>query len=549
MKKNFNELFFDEKDSNFNVFLERLGFVQGLLSSSMSKGYSYFGEPNFEKEKLKKYEYLSNEGRDSSEVMRGLVDSLNGQLRWNSQSVLHNINPPVAIDATVAACVANLYNPNPLWDFVSSGSQEMEKQVVRQICRVIEWDEEADGVFTFGGKGCLTYAVKLGLNRAIKGNAIRGLISTTDKTPIVLASEESHYSLDTVCSLLGIGVENCVRIPTDKYGNIDIDEFEYVYNKYVEKGYPIAAIVINGGNTLNNSADDLEQLMPIILSRKDELGYIPYIHYDMVITWAWLFFKQYDFEENRLNLEQYVLEKIQKLTIIISSCKYADSVGIDFHKTGFTPYISSLFITNNGAELHSIFKSEIERLPRQDYGNNFVQHHMIEHSRTANAIFSAWTSLQVLGIEGFQYYIGNLMTVAETFRRELSKLGFECVNMFSLGFAGAFIPRYKGHTIDELMKYDDFEEINNYVYQLFEYFYKGEHDFNKYVLGFLPQCMDSESGKPISGIRVFPMSAHITSEKALEICKDLGELKHIFDKEYEKGELYAIKLRPKHVPK
>lgn len=546
----FDKHFLTEDDGNFEVLVNQLNYVHRLLSERMSNGFSYFGQPQFNAKLLENFEHIPLCGRETDAVMRGLVDTLTGQLRWNANAVLHNINPPAAIDAIAAACIANIYNPNPLWDFVSSGSQEMEKQVVRQISRLVGWDEEAsDGVFTFGGKGCLTYAVKLGLNRAVPENALRGLVSAAGKEPAVISSNESHYSLDTVCSLLGIGTANSIRIPTDAYGSINVHEFAAVYNDLVDEGRPIAAIIVNGGNTLNNSADDLLKLLPIITAREKELGYLPYIHYDMVITWAWLFFQQYNDEANPLGIEADVLSRIRKLSDSTAACRYADSVGIDFHKTGFTPYISSLFVTRNGAALHSIFKPSIQRLERKDYGNNFLQHHTIEHSRTSGAIFSAWAALQGIGVEGFQYYIANLMTVAAVFRRELCGQGFECLNPFSLAFAGAFFPSYRGLSFAEVQAMASTEEVNNYVYRLFEFFYRGDHLYSKYVLGFLPQCGRNHSGMPISGLRVFPMSSSITPERAAKISKELGELKAAFDGTYVFGITESIGSRPAHVPK
>lgn len=547
---NFNKHFLEEDDGNFEVLVEQLDYVHHLLSERMSNGFSYFGQPQFDAKLLKNFENIPFHGRETNEVMGGLADALTGQLRWNANSVLHNINPPASIDAIAAACIANIYNPNPLWDFVSSGSQEMEKQVVRQMSRLIGWEEEeADGVFTFGGKGCLTYAVKLGINRAVPGNALCGLVSATRKEPVVISSDESHYSLDTVCSLLGIGTVNSIRIPTDEYGAIRTYEFASVYNKLVDEGHPIAAIIVNGGNTLNNSSDDLAKMLPIIVAREADLGYRPYIHYDMVITWAWLFFQQYDDKVNVLGIETDVLARIRKLSDLVATCRHADSVGIDFHKTGFTPYISSLFVTRTGAALHSIFKPSIQRLERKDYGNNFLQHHTIEHSRTSGSIFSAWAALQSIGVEGFQYYIANLMTVAAAFRRELSKQGFECLNPFSMAFAGSFFPIYQGMLFDEVQTMTSTEEVNNYVYRLFEFFYKGDHEYSKYVLGFLPQCGKNHSGKPISGLRVFPMSASITPEKAVEISKELGKMKATFDGSYDFGNIEVIESQPTHVPK
>ena len=93
------------------------------------------------------------------------------------------------------------------------------------------------------------------------------------------------------------------------------------------------------------------------------------------------------------------------------------------------------------------------------------------------------------------------------------------------------------------------EQVNNYVYRLFEFFYKGNHEYSKYVLGFLPQCCKSQFGEPISGLRIFPMSTSITPKKAEKISKELGEMKAVFDENYEFCNMEIIKSKPIHVPK
>lgn len=551
--ENLRSRFLKEDESNIGEIFELVNKTCQKFNQKPIKGNTYINQPYFNQSELDGFEEIPQKGLKSEEVMDGIVRVMNGQIKWNSSSVLHNINPPACLETIASSCVANIYNPNPLWDFVSSGSQEMEKQVIRQISRLIGWNESnSDGVFTFGGKGCLTYAVKLGLNRALKANAKKGVFSVAQKPPVVIASAESHYSIDTVCSLLGIGTDYCIRVKVNKFGEMDIDDFRKKFNELVDNGNPIAAIIIDGGNTLNNSVDNIEDVIKIVEKRKRDINYKPYIHFDMVIGWAWLFYKGYDFNSNELKLNAEALTKIRDMTNKIVKCELADSVGLDFHKIGFTPYISSLFIVKDKAELHSIFKESLNIECRKNYGNNFLQHHMIEHSRTSDSIFSAWTALQSIGIEGFRKYIANLISVANVFRNEMPKYDFECLNEYSLAFATAFFPKYNKYSIEDIKngKFDgNVEEVNNYVYNLFEYIYKGEHQYNKYVLGFLPKCEITISEQPISGLRVFPMSVHIDEEKAKNMCNELGKIKMEFDKIYNRND-YVLNLnKPVHVPK
>ena len=121
-----------------------------------------------------------------------------------------------------------------------------------------------------------------------------------------------------------------------------------------------------------------------------------------------------------------------------------------------------------------------------------------------------------------------------------------------MAFATAFFPHYNGLSIEDVKSCKDnvnIELVNDYVYNLFEFIYKGKHDYNKYILGFLPKCETDIEQKPISGLRIFPMSVYIDEKRAEEMCKELGKIKEIFDKNYNYNEHEIKTIKPTHVPK
>ena len=89
---------------------------------------------------------------------------------------MHNINAPVLIDAVAIKALTSLYNPNCLWDFVSGTFLRFEDAVIHQMISLFGWRSgSADGVFTFGGKGTLLYAISIGANAAAKQVSRSGL--------------------------------------------------------------------------------------------------------------------------------------------------------------------------------------------------------------------------------------------------------------------------------------------------------------------------------------------------------------------------------------
>lgn len=77
---------------------------------------------------------------------------------------------------------------------------------------------------------------------------------------------------------------------------------------------------------------------------KYALDYCPHIHVDSVIGWAWLMFESYDFIQNPLEFSEDAIVELKYVYNHVKDISLADSFGVDFHKTGYSPYLCSMFI-------------------------------------------------------------------------------------------------------------------------------------------------------------------------------------------------------------
>jgi glutamate/tyrosine decarboxylase-like PLP-dependent enzyme len=496
-------------------------------------------------------------GAKVGSVLLNALKALKGGLKWNNIAVMHNINPQPMIASVAISTICNLYNLNGIWDFVSAGAHSMEKGIIIQLSSVFGWNE-SDGVFTFGGKGCLTYAVRIGLNRCCKSLSSRGLRFSCEESPVVVTSVANHYTINTVCSLLGIGIDNCIMTPVLDDDCTDIESFEEILEELLSAKKPIACIIISGGNTLHLAVDNVNAVCDVVdkLALKYRLSYKPYIYLDFVVGWPWMFFVDYDFKINKLSIPLKTIKKIRTISDKLCGINRVDGFGVDFHKTGFCPYVSSLFITKYGAELHSIHKDEVKLLSKNDYGNNFSQHHMIEHSRSIAPIFSAFVAMQLSGKNGFRSYIVNMLRVSDVIVSTLSNSGFEYLNPFSCGFASVFCPIRAScdYSYDSLLNstIEDIEIYNSYVFELFNYLLsKEKNDIGDFILRFLPQYCKARNGENVAVIVVYPMAMCSTENNIKPIAEKIVSVKKKFDKLLSDGERYIKKNNsmPNHVPK
>jgi hypothetical protein len=294
----------------------------------------------------------------------------------------------------------------------------------------------------------------------------------------------------------------------------------------------------------------------MILFQRTRISILCYIClisiFDTVVNWPWLFFKYYDFEKNEYGFDDKVIKVLKINKDLICQVKYADSMGIDFHKMGFVPYQSSLFMIKNGKELFSINNSELEWLDEKDYGNNFTQHYTLEHSRSFAPVYGSWLALQNMGKAGFIKYIANLIQFAFCLRKGLISNGFEWINTASKGFATVFWCSYMDDiTLDDLKKMPDgmIKKHNEYIYNLFEEFGSGNYSDSRYVFAFIPDYISSDEGCNIAGLRIYPMSVELTENDAEFILDDILRIKSEFDNKYQQSSAYLKSVELKSVPR
>jgi glutamate/tyrosine decarboxylase-like PLP-dependent enzyme len=548
-------LFLDDGDSNSSLLMSYLSNMLEELNKSGDSAY-IGGSADHDYSFLRNDGFVPEKGEEAEVVLSTALRALHGGLKWNNTGVMHNVNPQPMLATVAISAICNMFNLNGIWDFVSAGAHSMEKSIVRQLSTMFLWNE-SDGVFTFGGKGCLTYAVRIGLNRCCKSVSSCGLLSLKGNAPVVVTSSANHYTIKTVCSLLGIGIDNCVMTRVKDNDCVDVGIFEKTLEGLLAKNRPIACVIVSGGNTLHLAVDNVNDICNVVdkLAYKYRLTYKPYIYLDSVVGWPWIFFCDYNFRKNELSIPEKILKKIKYVVDKLRGINRVDGFGVDFHKTGFCPYISSLFISKKGSELHSIHADEVRLLEQNEYGNNFSQHHMIEHSRSVAPIFSAYVALKIAGKNGFRSYIVNMLEVTDTVVSVLSSNGFEHLNSFSCGFASVFCPicvsrDYSYHTLLN-GSVEDIRDYNFYVFQLFHYLSDRKNNgIGDFVLRFLPQYGTAKSGENVSVIVVYPMAISSSADSIKPVLEQIVAAKNSFDVAWDTKKQYASKDNmPRHVPK
>jgi len=351
-------------------------------------------------------------------VTEMLVDRLSGMFIWGHPRAQINVIPPPTIASVIGGLLPMIYNPNLVSEESSRQVSVAEVEVASMTASLIGYDPtKSAGLFTFGGTGTLLYGVKLGLEKACPQTGRHGV----KERAVILCSERAHYACLTIANWLGIGQENVIQVPCTPENEIRTCLLESMARDILKEGAKIAAIVATMGTTDHFGLDDLAAVHEIRNRLVDEfhLDYRPHIHGDAVIGWAWSVFNDYDFDKNELGFRHRTVRALAGTRRRIQQLHLADSIGIDFHKTGFTPYVSSLFLARESTDLELITRKQSDTPYLFHDGHYHPGRYTLETTRGGSAPMAALANLRLFGKNGLRALLGHVVSMAEVLREHL----------------------------------------------------------------------------------------------------------------------------------
>ena len=523
------EIYFGKSNEN-NISL--LKEYLDIINDSLKENYD-FGKPFFKYDnKVNFYQFLKEKNLNLNplspeETFSYISNYFKNLPNWINPGTMINVIPPVNLISLAASSVANMYNPNLAQDTYSGLIILSELEVVKYLSELVGWDWlKSHGTFTFGGKGTNLYATKVALNKVDKNISKTGC----NGNYFMLTSKNGHPCHYEVCNWLGIGTDNCYEVECNDDGTIDLNAAKKIIEKNIESGRIFIGINLTGGSTNELIVDPIFKVSKMIDSivKKYDLNYKPHIHVDAVLGWVYLFFKEYNFEKNELNIPIDTLNKIKNMSIKIGELKYADSIGIDFHKTGFCPYLSSVIIFKNKDDYYTLCENDNIDFEQINFGSYNPYHSTLELTRASSGPISALCSLKSLGIKGYQKIFSDLFLTTEYFRKKIKEIDdFILINEQTEGIASLFVLKPKEYSN---LEYDDIYKLD---LQTANYIQKHNSNFANFIL---KNAINREidfvftssrsyvlqgTNIKIGALKAYPMSPFLTCEKIDEILVQL----------------------------
>lgn len=450
------EEFLHPLEDNLETLLNNIAFLQKQIKGRNYLNPKFASEPFLYKEDLAK-SHVPEKGKSTEEVFKTLSEMFEGSIRPQSPYALFNMVPSPLLDTVVAAAMTQLYNINSLMDAFGGKAILFEQRIARAVGRLVGW-EQSYGVSCNGGKLTLFYAIKSAIAKIAPDSGREGV----PKDLVVITNEGAHYCVEHVCSILGLGANQCIRIGSKEDWSMDVTELKQVMLKQLAQGKRIAAIVCCGGTTINFACDDANEVYECVeqIFEETEQTYFPYFHLDSVIGWLWFHFmglSEIEWEQRIVNPE--IRFKIKRAAEKMKGVSRFDSFGVDMHKNGLCPYATSFFISKTEECFNRLNEGTYTYREKDfEFGNFRAYRYTIENSRPATGIAAAWVAMNRLGKRGFQEYLIRLHTLSLLFKKELQTIsGVSVINTVSLGWEIVFTISFNRIQLDTF--YDESDEI------------------------------------------------------------------------------------------
>lgn len=301
----------------------------------------------------------------------------------------HQVAPPLPLAALCDLTSSFLNSLSDIFEMGPVGTV-MEKILINWMAKLIGFNSDADGFFTSGGS-LGNFTALLAARQAKTGYNV-WKDGMKNKNLVVLASEQSHYSVKKAAQIIGLGENGVIPVPTDKRFCMDVNALKQKYNEAVAEGKKIIAVVSGSCVTATGSYDPIDLIADFC--EENDL----WLHVDGAHGASALLSDKY----------KGLLKGIER----------ADSVIWDAHKMMLMPAFATAIIFKNSKNSYKAFYEEASYI--MEKGNAEKWYNLIRRTfecTKPTMSLKLYISLLVYGKEFFANYVTSMYDLTKKFAK------------------------------------------------------------------------------------------------------------------------------------
>lgn len=334
--------------------------------------------------------FLTDKEKNTTDFYKELI---NQSLHLhNPKYIGHQVVPPLPLSALTAFAENLLNNSMAIYE-VGPASTAMERVVIEWVCNFFyPGNKNSGGVLTSGGSlGNLTAILAARENFLIKNAETP---NTSDLC--IMASANSHYSVQRSALIMGIPNENLINIQVEEDFKMSLKSVQSAYKKVKQSGKQTFVLVANACSTATGSYEPVDDLADFC--KENNI----WLHIDAAHGGPAILSDKYN----------HYLKGIEK----------ADSVVMDFHKMMLTPALTTAVLFKDNTTSYETFTQNASYLlkEKKDLKWYDIAARSIECTKKPMAV-KVFLSIKTYGKELFSEFIDKTYDLAREFAQYLSK--------------------------------------------------------------------------------------------------------------------------------
>jgi len=360
---------------------------------------------------------LNGNGLIDEDLKNILKDIIKSTPKTASKSFFNQLFGGRIGKATLGDLLAVMFN-NSMYTYKVAGPQVgIEKQVLKNICKLAGYSKNSDGTLAPGGS--MSNMMALIMARDAKNKSIRA--EGLSKPMTLYTSAASHYSISKNAALTGIGKNQVRLVNTNNKGEMLAEHLEQLIKDDISKGLEPFFVNATAGTTVLGAFDDIDAISQVCKT------YNLWLHVDGAYCGGVIFSNKYKH--------------------LVKGLENSDSFSVNAHKMLGTPLSCSIIVTQHKDQLHHSFSNEADYLYQTD-GDDFNLGKTSLQCGRRNDALKLWTLWKSVGTKGLEKIVDKQFEMAQIARDYINNNDDYTLYSFDNSISVCF--NYKGISANEL---------------------------------------------------------------------------------------------------